>query len=460
MGKMQKELESILLDISKTEEIDSGDLRIASEKIILQCAAGLKIARASMWKVLKHKIECEVLVDEGRLISKPGLFLLRKDFPDYFNELDKERVIVAVDAETYPATASFAESYLRPLNIKSMLDVPIRHKGKMIGIICCEYQGDGIKQWTDDETVFVSTLAELSGRALNAYFRKQYEQELEQINRKLQHMVDERTSELKETVEHLQAAQVQLVENEKMAALGRLVAGVAHEVNTPLGVAITSISLCKEYNSEILKDIDDNNLVEADLVSKLKVKEEALALADKNLNRAAQLVHDFKQTSVDQTNLCLEEIDLKQYLTHILNTLSPLLKTHNIALHEQLESGVIMTTYPGLLAQILTNLTTNAIVHGFAKCNVEKRCITIGLTSLENSVKLTVSDNGCGIKAEHVKHIFEPFFTTNRGQGGSGLGLSIVYNIVCQKLAGKISVHSVESEGCTFTIELPLNVTS
>ncbi len=455
---MQKELEAILLEMSKTEEIDSGDMRIAGEKIVLNCCKGLNILRASMWKVQRDRISCEVLADKRALVDNEGLFLLREDFPNYFKALDMERVIAASNAETHSATSEFTESYLRPLNIKSMLDVPIRHKGKMVGIICCEHQGEEIKCWTDDEIVFVSTLAELSGRALNAYLRKQYEKELQNINQKLQQMVDEQTSALKQTVEDLKSTQEQLVESEKMAALGSLVSGVAHEVNTPLGVAITSISVCMEQNKQLLKSLDSNGLSKSELLSSLQTEEDALLLASNNLNRAAQLIHDFKQTSVDQTSLRLEEIELNDYLSHVLNTLSPLLKEKCIDLVVQFGSEVNMTTYPGLLAQIMTNLVTNTTTHAFVDGDTKPRVVTVKVNAIEGKAQIEFSDNGKGINQANLKQIFEPFYTTNRSQGGTGLGLSIVYNIVSQKMAGKISVSSVENEGVRFSILLPLTL--
>ena len=237
---MKETLELILLRVSQSADIDKGELDVASRLIINSVCEGLQITRAGIWLYdeMQTLVQCTLLIDKGNDLDHESLVLTRKDFPHYFEALDSERTIAAHDALTDVATFEFAEVYLTPLGISSMLDVPIRHRGKMIGIICCEHQGKA-REWHADEVVFAASLADLYGRAVSANERADYEQRLIEANQTLEQKVIDRTAEL-------EAAQEKLVESEKMAALGNLVAGIAHEVNTPLGIALTSVSNCKE----------------------------------------------------------------------------------------------------------------------------------------------------------------------------------------------------------------------
>ena len=176
---MKEALELILLRVSQSPDIDKGELDVASRLIINSVCEGLEITRAGIWLYDENQtlVQCTLLIDRGNDLDHESLVLTRRDFPHYFEALDSGRTIAAHDALTDVATFEFSEVYLSPLGISSMLDVPIRHRGKMIGIICCEHQGKA-REWLADEMVFAASLADLYGRAVSAKERADYEVQL------------------------------------------------------------------------------------------------------------------------------------------------------------------------------------------------------------------------------------------------------------------------------------------
>lgn len=452
-------LETILLQVSRQQDIDNGDLSAASQLILTSCCDGLNIERAGIWRLADESqvINCEVLLDQGTFQNTEALVLTRKDFPNYFASLDTERRIAAHDAHTHEATAEFSEVYLTPLNINSMLDVPIRHKGAMVGIICCEHRGPA-RQWSDDEIVFASAMADLYGRAISAEESQAYQRQLEEINASLESKVEERTRNLQQALENLTLAQDRLVESEKLVALGSLVAGVAHEVNTPLGIAVTSVSLCQEELRKVRQQFESDALDESSFKQFMETSEESLSLAIGNLTRAATLIKDFKLTAADQSSNDIDTINLAAYISHVVSPLTGMLKKKGVQLSLELKEEIKLRTYPGIVAQILTNLITNALNHGFKEDqSYAQKQITVELKRHGNEVDLSVNDTGSGITPENIKKIFEPFFTTARGKGGTGLGLSICYNLIRKNLHGTMMVESQINKGTTFTIQFPID---
>ena len=287
---------------------------------------------------------------------------------------------------------------------------------------------------------------------------KRARKELEELNASLENQVEERTKEIKATLNNLQQTQQQLIESEKMASLGGLVAGVAHEVNTPLGVSLTSSSFLKEEIKNLQTLFDKQALTQTALTDFLSVAGETSEIIEKNLTCAADLISNFKKLAVDQSNLeSAFTFNIYETINSSLTSLNHVLKKSGIesTIHAP-QSDLQAYNYSGALSQVITNLIMNANIHAFDE-TVESPNIEISVSSLNDEhIEIIFKDNGKGMPKEVLKKIFEPFFTTRRGDGGSGLGMHLVYNIVSQTMQGKIKAESVEGEGTTFTIVFPM----
>ncbi len=282
--------------------------------------------------------------------------------------------------------------------------------------------------------------------------RKKAQDELSWLNEELEMRVQARTLALEKSLESLKDAQKQLVESEKMASLGGLVAGVAHEINTPIGVGVTTIS----YLDQKARDLDErykNDMVKrSDFEKFIKICRESTSAIFMNLERASELVQSFKQVAVDQTTEQKREFELKNYIEEVLLSLHSKYKhtTHEIAVKG---AEVVLVSYPGAIMQVLTNLLMNALKHAFA--DMEHGRVVIEVSQFEDKVRFTFSDNGVGMNEMIKDRIFDPFFTTKRSSGGTGLGMHIVYNLVTQKLGGAIVCESEPGKGTTFIVDLP-----
>jgi len=271
----------------------------------------------------------------------------------------------------------------------------------------------------------------------------------------LARMVREKTEALEESLIELKTTQDQLIEQEKMASLGALVSGIAHEINTPLGVGISTASYLESISEKSRRKLEENTLTKGEFISFLENLESGLKTLDLNLFRAAELVKNFKQIAVDQNYEVLTEFCVHEYLDVVTQTLSHELKKHAVKIDLEGSSDIRVMSYPGAFSRIFTNLIMNSIVHGF-KGKVRGH-IWIRFALEEGMLNISYSDDGKGIPAEVLPKIYDPFFTTNREAGGSGLGLNIVYNLVVGKFGGKIKCESEEGEGTTFVISIPLH---
>lgn len=282
------------------------------------------------------------------------------------------------------------------------------------------------------------------------------QQALEQLNTELEARVQARTTELRAALQTLQQAQEELLRSEKMAALGSLVAGVAHELNTPIGNCLTAASTLEERCREVQRDFEANTLRKSALAGFLGEAHGAAELLLRGLHNAADLVAHFKQVSVDQTSEQRRRFPLANLVEDVLSVLRPKLKHSQIELLTRIELAQDLDGYPGALGQLLTNLVLNAQIHAFT--GVGKPQIRIEAHGLADGshFELQVSDNGVGMNEEVRRRAFDPFFTTKMGQGGTGLGLNIVYNIATGVLGGQVELHSAPGQGTRFLFRLPL----
>jgi len=264
----------------------------------------------------------------------------------------------------------------------------------------------------------------------------------------------ERAAELMVTLEELRHTQDDLIQASKMSSLAQLVAGVAHEVNTPVGVAVTAASHLNERTAEVVALFQGNALKKSHLEAYFQVAEETGRVLTTNLARAAELIRSFKQVATDETSHERRRFLLGDYLDSILFSLRPQLKKTPHEVTVSCDPCLEMDSYPGAIAQVLTNLVMNAMVHAF-EGSERRGHMTIAAEADGEWIELRFTDDGIGIPPENLPHIFEPFFTTRRGRGGSGLGLHIVFNLVNWQLGGKITCASTPGKGTVFTIRLP-----
>ncbi|NVC61690.1 ATP-binding protein [Vibrio sp. 05-20-BW147] len=291
------------------------------------------------------------------------------------------------------------------------------------------------------------------GTTINITDLKLTQIELQQLNQNLEHEVAVRTLDLKQSMEQLKATQEQLVESEKLAALGGLVAGVAHEVNTPLGIAVTASSIIRDASNELNQAFSNQTLTSAQFADVMQRISDSSQMLENNLNRAAKLIRDFKQTAVDQISESRSEFNVKQVLDALIASLHPETRKVPVAPIVESPEDVIMNSLPGVLTQIVSNLVLNSVNHAFStQPNPE---ILVRISEQEQNVILEYQDNGAGVDQSLHQKIFEPFYTSKRGKGGSGLGLNLVFNLVKQKLKGDLSFHSEPNQGVHFVITLP-----
>ncbi|MDP5034759.1 MAG: HAMP domain-containing histidine kinase, partial [Alishewanella sp.] len=323
-----------------------------------------------------------------------------------------------------------------------------------IGIICCE-QTQQPRLWSDSDAAFVGALSDLYGRIVAAAQRHRYQVQLETANARLESQVQERTQHLQAALDQLKQTQHHLIESEKMASLGSLVVGVAHEINTPIGVGLTANSHSQYVLEKVQRTVETGGITKQSLKSAVTDLLQSCNIVERNLERAAGLIQQFKQTALDQAHFELHAIDIDDYISALSSTLQPFCRQHQVELQLQLSSGLSLNTFPGALAQVITNLVTNACLHAFEQATQPALVNITTRVSADQQLCIVVSDNGCGIPRSHQQKIFDPFFTTKRGRGGTGLGLSIVYNIVKQHLKGELSLHSEPAQGCRFSLTIP-----
>jgi len=293
--------------------------------------------------------------------------------------------------------------------------------------------------------------------------QKKIEATIRKINESLENRVAERTREiqlanqaLENSLQQLKDTQEQLVQSEKMAALGQLVAGVAHEINTPIGVCVTSVSFLADKAEYIQQQHDNKKLSAREFNDFLESSKSGLEYAMQNLERAGSLVKSFKQLSVQEYSEERHSIRLYGHLENIFLHLSPHLHELNPHIAIKGDEGFQLYTYPGIISQIFTSLILNSLKHGFVLMEDGMGIIDLSYQSDEKSLRIEYRDNGVGMDQEQVDNIFEPFYTTTREKGDVGLGMHIVFNLVTQLLGGTITCQSESAQGAVFNLQIPL----
>lgn len=285
--------------------------------------------------------------------------------------------------------------------------------------------------------------------------------EITELNKTLEQKVEHRTEELeksngelKEALVKLKQTQEQLIQSEKLVALGSLVAGIAHEINTPVGVSVTAASHLEEKTKEINENYKNNSLKKSDLDKYIITTTETSEVILSNLQRASELIKSFKQVAVDQSSETKRVFKINEYINQVLLSLKPRLKKTKVSVGVNCSEDLEIESYPGAFSQIITNLIMNSLIHAFEEN--EEGTIIFDIEKKQDRIVFTYSDNGKGIEKDIIGRIFDPFFTTKRGKGGTGLGLNIVYNIITTTLNGTINCESEAGVGTIFKIIFPV----
>jgi signal transduction histidine kinase/PAS domain-containing protein len=387
--------------------------------IYLVTPEGTEIERKMGWGVFSQSIGLRL---------KPGEGLAGKIW-------QSGQPLVVADYDAWPDRSSHFGYQL----IRAVMGVPLRSGTQVIGVIGIARGREAEQPFSDEEVELLNRFAQLASIALD--------------NARLFAETQQANYELSQALNNLKATQHQLVEAEKMAALGGLVAGVAHEINTPVGIGVTAASLLEEKTRLFRQSYQSGQMKRSDLEKYLDTASQSSVMLLSNLNRAAELIQSFKQVAIDQSSEERRLFPVKAYLEEVLLSLHPKLKRTPLAIEVQADDNLTLDSYPGAFAQIVTNFVMNSLIHAYEPGQPGQ--LTFQLKQENGRFMFEYTDDGRGISKEHLGKIFEPFFTTKRGQGGSGLGLHIIYNLVTQKLGGTIRCESEVGSGTRFIIEIP-----
>ncbi len=285
--------------------------------------------------------------------------------------------------------------------------------------------------------------------------QEKLEREISQ-RRTMENTLRQSNQRLESSLNHLRETQQQLIESEKMASLGGLVAGITHDVNTPIGISVTAASYLREKLDSLDTALSNKELTQPQLQKFIEEGRESLSLLDNNLHRASDLISSFKQVAVDQASDAIRDINVKRYIEELIQSLQPHLKKtlHKIELN--CADDLFIRCPAGALSQIFTNLILNSLRHAFD--GVEQGTMTINIELRDSTLHVVYEDNGNGLSEENLGKLFDPFFTTKLNDGGSGLGTHIVRNLVTQTLQGDIDAASESGHGLTYTFSFPVQV--
>lgn len=303
---------------------------------------------------------------------------------------------------------------------------------------------------------YFNTMADAVATRIHALESSQAK--VEQLNAELEARVAERTQALTTALRKLEDTQQHLIQSEKLASLGALVAGISHELNTPVGNALTVVTTLADKHRSFQGLLNAGQLRKSDLEAYVASVQEAERLASRNLRKASDLIQSFKQVAIDQTSYQYREFKLLETVEEVLMTIKPMMRHSNVSIITDIPPQLCLRSFPGPLGQIITNMIANALSHAFDEQSHQPQIrIMAFLNDDSDWVHLTIEDNGKGIAPEHLKKVFDPFFTTRLGQGGSGLGLHIVHNLVTGIMGGKILVESQLQQGTRFIMKLPVS---
>lgn len=454
-------LKKILLEQSTNPDVLAGNFESVLARILDALCLGLKIRSASYWRFDATE---QQWFGQVRLLSQQGCQLqplvCELDMPlscALYKQSQKQRCY-ALNSELLVTEYTSLQQYCAAAEIASVLISFVLYQGAPVGMLWIE-QSQTETEWIPLEQAFAINLSDVLARCHFAMVSKQAFSELQSQYLTLQQQFQQQQAVLADIRDSLAVSRDQLSEAEKMSLLGQMVAGVTHEVNTPLGIAITASTHLSEEVHSIAEAAQHNQLTATMFSHFIEQCQDGMTLLSGNLQRAADLVRDFKQTAVNRSNDVLSSFDLQQLISSSLHCLLPMTKKRHIGFTVEVPTGLKILSYPGSLSQIMTNLVMNSFLHGFESQQNDDCHIHISVEALRECVQIVYRDNGNGMQNETLQHLYEPYYTTKRGNGGTGLGLAIVHTLVTQKLQGQIVCESKPGEFTQFTISLPKMLT-
>lgn len=314
-------------------------------------------------------------------------------------------------------------------------------------------QLDGFELGADDYLTKPVNGILLQARVRNILRRKQAEERVLELNATLEARVAQRSRELDATNAALQQSLEDLARSEARAALSIMVASITHELGTPLGNSVMSAGTLNDNTRELERQMESGQIKRSNLTDYFSVMRDGINILQRNLQRASELLNNFKQVAADQASEQRREFDLATVVHEVAASLQPSLKRHPHKLNIDIPEGIVMDSLPGPLGQVCINLINNAYLHAFD--GRTDGLLTLRASADEQYVTLHFTDNGVGIPPENLARLFQPFFSTKIGKGGSGLGMTIVESLVGKTLGGSISVESAPGAGACFSIRLP-----
>lgn len=385
----------------------------------------------------------EYLIDEVNQISTINRFPLGAGITSY---VVKQKQAVLINRDRLDQLIASGEiRAVGKIASYSWMGAPLLVNDRLYGVIIIQsYSAELIYTKTD-----LDLIAFVASHVATALARITADEDI----RSAKIQLEQQNEILNLTLDTLQSAQTELVSQERLASLGALVAGVAHEINTPLGICVTATSHMVEELGLLKKQLEADQLSKASLTEFVGIFDQSLRIMTTNSQRGAALVRSFKQVAVDQSSENIRDFDLHVYLHEVLFSLQPKLKSKKIRVDIHCPADIQMRTYPGALSQIITNMLMNSLIHGFE--GRDRGCIDMMVEVDNSNVVITYSDDGVGMDSAALEKLFEPFYTTKRGQGGSGLGTHIVYNLVTGPLGGSIRAISAPGQGLRYLMRIP-----
>lgn len=338
---------------------------------------------------------------------------------------------------------------------RDVMAIPLAYAGNMVGVL----ELVPWRSFTELELHFIERIKEVVAIGFSVSHSRQRTQYLLTQTKQQSEALQRANDQMAQTLTQLREMQENLVEAEKLSALGSMVAGVSHELNTPLGNAKLAASTLRDHIVEIIGRYNQNVLTRTQLKEFLLEGQEIVDLANRAIERAIELISNFKQVAIDQTSEQRRNFDLAKVLEDTISTCRPSFQNEPWKINIDVPRNIEMDSYPGPLEQVILNLVLNSIRHGFE--GREHGCISIGAyrepstANKTDKIVITFSDDGVGIAPQNLGRVFDPFFTTKLGRGGSGIGLNITYRMVTTLLGGNIRVESKLGAGTTFILTIP-----